>query len=718
MHEMLSDIFGSRLPEAGETGNERYDRRNDSDDVYVAVCVRNYMFHENREDMRKEMAAGPPDKRKLLQIRDFRLSFRGNRDGSAGDSGEQSGELLNQRKVISEKNIREDDMDGMREVKPQYSKKRWPEADLPAAAAEEPDAAIRNADPRAVQAVRGVNLDVAKGEIVALVGESGSGKTALCRSILRLHAAYAAEESGQILLCGRDVLKMNEREMEQMRGTAAAIVFQDPLSSLDPVRTVGEQILTPMRLHRRPIANRSGNESVHRKNLEYNREYEYIEEKSPEDLGTMISGSQNVDRNPGIGLTEERKSESWNGGDRTQGHEKATGGGSYGWRRPRRMSAADGELVPQAVALLRDMGLDDPERRFRQYPHELSGGQRQRVAIAIALAGDPELLIADEPTTALDPDTQNKIRNLIGRIAKEQGKGVLFVTHDLRLARGLADRIAVMKEGRIVECGEAKEIFTAPKEEYTKRLIRYADYGKRTSHYHGHIHEALEDRNDQGADGWLVRAEHLWMSYRRGRETRTVLEDYSLEVREDEILGIVGASGCGKSTLAKVLMGIAVPQKGTVQYRKPCVKQLIFQDSAAAFDERMTLARIIEEPLVISGYGSGGSGGRSARKDARRRKVMEVIRAVHLEPELLSRHPYEVSGGQRQRAAIARALITDPDFLIADEPVTSLDVPIQAEIIHLLRELHDRRGLTMILIAHDLPMVEHVSDRIVRMGNK
>lgn len=524
-----------------------------------------------------------------------------------------------------------------------------------------------------VHAVRGVSLTVKPGEILALVGESGSGKTALCFSVLMLHAHNARHLSGHIWLQGKDVMAMTDGELEKIRGKVASMVFQDPLNSLDPVRTVGEQIITPLRIH----------------------------------------GAMRITEKDGISTKDKRR------------HGK--------------------DYESQAAELLREMGLEQAEAYLNCYPHQLSGGQRQRVAIAVALACDPKLIIADEPTTALDSDTQSQIIDLLKNTARNRGTGILFVTHDLGLARALASRIAVMKDGIILEEGTVAQIFEEPKEEYTKSLVHYANYGKGGSHHHGRWLSGAVDvsgnRNliDCGIDAddrinadnpshdyaaaYAVRLKNISMTFRPKRNgERRVLENFSMQVQQGEFLGLVGKSGCGKTTVAKLIMGLLKPTDGEILWGKELVskgfntshdfpnwknnRQLIFQDSASAFNHRMTLEEIIAEPLIIAG---------SIGKDAIHRRVLEVMHQVHLNSELLTRHPYDVSGGQRQRAAIARALITDPTFLIADEPLSSLDVATQAEIVHLLRDLHDRRKMTMILISHDLPMVEHVCDRILKM---
>lgn len=479
-----------------------------------------------------------------------------------------------------------------------------------------------------VEAVKGVDLGVAPGEILALVGESGSGKTALCRGIMMLHARHACVDSGRILLCGRDVTKMTEGELEKVRGKDAAMVFQDPMSSLNPVFSIGKQIMEPILVH----------EKVSR-----------------------------------------------------------------------------AEAKQRALGLLEMVGIPEAELRFRQYPHHFSGGMGQRVAIAIALACSPRLLIADEPTTALDPETQGQIMKLLQELCRGQGRAMVFVTHDLGLAENMADRVAVMKDGVIVETGRTEEIFSNPRCQYTRRLLHYARYGKGGSHFHGKVGEGqdfCEERITSPAAEVMAYASGLTKYFPLGKKhLRRVLDNFDLTVEKGEIVGIVGPSGCGKSTLAKCLMGIYEPEAGSITFAEGCRKQMIFQDSTSAFNPRMTIEEIIAEPLILQNRRQR----RPMDREVMREKVFQVMAQAELPQELAKRHPYDVSGGQRQRAAIARALITDPDFIIADEPVSSLDVSIQAQIIHLLKELQEKRGLTMLLIAHDLPMVEHISDRIVEM---
>lgn len=493
-----------------------------------------------------------------------------------------------------------------------------------------------------VAAARGIDLSVAEGETLALVGESGCGKTALCRAVLMLHARHAHIDSGRILLCGEDVTAMKEEELERVRGNCAAMIFQDPAASLNPVFSIGSQITEPILLH----------EKVSRK-----------------------------------------------------------------------------EAKERAVSLLHLVGIPDPEIRFYQYPHHFSGGMRQRVAIAIALACNPKLLIADEPTTALDPKMKGQIMELLKTVCRRENRAMIFVTHDLGLAAEIADRVAVMKDGVIVETASAREIFERPVHGYTKQLLHYAGYGKKGSHFHGKAgtdseHKAKGEiaggetkeisRQRRTADDVLVRVCGISKSFSLGQNrAQKVLDQFSLTIERGEIVGLIGPSGCGKSTLAKCLLGIHKPDTGSIEFAPGCRKQMIFQDSASAMNPRLTLKQIIAEPLILAGKKSRQKPGRQEIFE----KVCAVSEQAGLSSSLLNMYPYDVSGGQRQRAAIARALITDPDFIIADEPVSSLDVTIQAQIVHLLKKLQTDRNLTMLLIAHDLPMTEHISDRIVEMGN-
>lgn len=514
--------------------------------------------------------------------------------------------------------------------------------------------------------LRGVDLSMDRGKIVALVGESGCGKTVLCKTLLQILCSKGRIRQGRIFLDGEDLLLRSESEMEQRRGQEISMVFQDPFTSLDPVVSVGNQIAEVLRLQG--------------------------------------------------GLSRKAAKE-------------------------------------KAVRLMGQVGIDRAEQRYYQMPHHFSGGMRQRAGIAIALAGDPKLLLADEPTTSLDPEIQKQILHLLQEIRKELRLSILFITHDLSLVEGFADRVAIMEAGRIVEMGLVEEVFRRPRQEYTKRLLRYLDYGKGRGHTHGdihfhdgkahshrhgpghaqeHIHSLKQDCESAGCrdscpdsgrvfpvEPGFSQGREKWIEVRglckdfklHGKTAVRVLDHLDLDIYRGEVLGIIGPSGRGKSTLAKCLMGLEQPAAGEIRYLGENLKgngrirrQMIFQDSAAAFNPRKTLGESIGEPLRIL----------RGRKPERQ-EIFELMDQAELSRQLADKYPYEVSGGQRQRAAIARAISTDPELLIADEPISSLDVSIQAQIIHLFKKLQRERGLTLVLIAHDLPMVQHISDRIIEL---
>lgn len=461
-------------------------------------------------------------------------------------------------------------------------------------------------------AVKDVSLHLVGGETLALVGESGCGKTVLCKSMLKILCSRGRIEKGKILLDGEDLTAASEREMQSYRGGSIAMVFQDPMLSLDPAFSVGEQIAEVLKVH----------------------------------------------------------------------------GG---------ISAKAAKA--RAVELMDMVRIPDAQKRYSQRPYQFSGGMRQRVAIAAALAGEPDILLADEPTTALDEKTRWEIVRLLKDIQEKTGVAVLFITHDLSLVEDIADRVAIMQDGRIVEEGNVAKVFSAPEHPYTRKLLGYLDYKKGRGHNH----------RSAASDEPVLSVRKLCKSFRLGRkEKNDVLKDFSMDIYRGEIVGLVGSSGCGKSTLARCIAGIDRPDSGVVEFAGGIRMQMIFQDSQSAFNDRFTVKKIIEEPLRTGA-------GRITDAGRRDEAVRNVMRAVELDESLADRKPYELSGGQRQRAAVARALITDPDFIIADEPLTGLDVSAQAQIVHLLKRLAQERGLTILFIAHDLPMVNHISSRIIEM---
>lgn len=663
-----------------------------------------------------------------------------------------------------------------------------------------------------VEALRGVNLAVTAGEIVALVGESGSGKTALCRAALGLHANHAVIEHGGIWLAGQDTSTLTEKDWCALRGRVASMVFQNPMSAFDPVYPIGQQIAEVLLLHPVSVTGRGSTREAERVPQDETREAKRV----PRDaLRTNLCQETNC---PLIK------------NDSSSGEKIAL--------LPRIRQIAQTEMMrlcrkkqqelrrsaeAETVMLLAKLGFDEPDKRAKQYPHEFSGGMLQRAAIALAMIAKPRLLIADEPTTALDIETQQEIMTLLRESCARQDCSMLFVTHDLGLAEQIADRIVVMKDGRIVEERQREQIFRDPQHAYTKKLLGYAAYGKSGSHYHGRIRAAEQEEITQKeakqtakeADDVLLSIRGLSKSFPVDKHARKqVLHDVSLAIHRGEIVGLIGPSGVGKSTLARCIMGICAPDSGEMIMREGARIQMIFQDSAAAFNPHMTIAEIIAEPLVLQarrqwrvdwkrrfakavrwwdaaekavGGASHADGatiqtrteverklsrnvqsgcvryagvalseedvasekamhitrspfteaanrsmeanrlavdterqvcsptGTERTNAALRERVLAAMRQVELEPELADRHPYDVSGGQRQRAAIARALITAPDLIICDEPISSLDVSLQADIIHLLKKLQEERGLSLLLISHDLPMVEHISDRIVKL---
>lgn len=485
-------------------------------------------------------------------------------------------------------------------------------------------------------ALSGINMEVKCGEILALVGESGCGKTVLCKTILQILCKKGIIKTGEIFLQDENLLNHTEKEMEYHRGKDIAMIFQDPMTSLNPTISIGNQIAEVLIVHNK------------------------VSKK---------------------------------------------------------------EAKAEACRLMEMVGFDQVEKRYRQMPHHFSGGMRQRVAIAIALAGKPKLLLADEPTTHLDVKIQEQILVLLKKISKEKRISTIFITHDLSVVDNIADRVAIMKDGIIVESGLVSEVFQNPVHEYTKQLLIYADYGKRRGHTHGAIHfhdgkahshkpnfnNFFDDENKKK----IIEIKNLSKYFKLDNKTlNTVLENINMDIYEGEVLGIVGPSGCGKSTLAKCIMGIYQPSGGEIinldndtKSKDVSWKQMIFQDSSSAFNPRMTIEKIIGEPLKIKN-------GKFPDQDV----ILNLMDDVELSHDLINRYPYEVSGGQRQRAAIARAISTNPALIVADEPIASLDISIQAQIIHLFKKLQNERGITLVLIAHDLPMVQHISDRIIDLS--
>lgn len=481
-----------------------------------------------------------------------------------------------------------------------------------------------------IQAVRDVSFEVREGETLGIVGESGSGKSVTARSIMGLlPSPPAMVKEGRILFREESLTDKSDREMEQVRGVDIGMIFQDPMSSLNPTMRVGPQIEEGLIRHRK------------------------------------LSSSQ------------ARK---------------------------------------EALAMLEMVGIRDSEVRYHQYPHEFSGGMRQRVMIAIAMACNPSLLIADEPTTSLDVTIQAQILEEMKKLQQELGTAIVLITHDLGVVAGFCDRVIVMKEGEIVESGTTAELFAAPQHPYTRRLLDALprlDAPK--------VPRQTHSKQLEGEPPLLqVNALRQHFDMGRGRVLKAV-DNISFQLNAGETLGIVGESGSGKSTMGRSILRLNEWTGGEVLFKGIPLKHLnrsemktlrrhmgiIFQDPYASLNPRMRIADIIGESLNAHGLAKG--------RRERQRRVEELLELVGLEPSHAMRYPHEFSGGQRQRIGIARTLAVEPELIVCDEPLSALDVSIQAQIVKLLEDLQQRLGLTYLFIAHDLAMVKQISDRVAVM---
>jgi len=479
--------------------------------------------------------------------------------------------------------------------------------------------------------VSGVDLDIAKGETLALVGESGSGKSVTAQSILRLLPQHSAQYSGgSIRYLGRDLLSLPEKELRQIRGHKISMIFQEPMTSLNPLHNIEKQLTEAIILHE------------------------------------------------GLAARDTRA---------------------------------------KVIHWLQRVGLKDAERRLGALPHQLSGGERQRVMIAMALINEPDILIADEPTTALDVTIQAQVLELIQRLQRELHMAVLFITHDLALVRQLAGRVAMMQSGRIVETGSTEQVFHNPQADYTRRLLDAEPGGE------------PQPVPQNAAELLSARQMRVWFPMTRGILKRVydhvkAVDDISFNLRAGETLGVVGESGSGKTTLARALLRL-IDSRGEILFRDSGAQpvnlndldhkalrplrqrlQIIFQDPFGSLSPRMSVGDIIAEGLRVHTQLS------KAELD---REVIAVMKAVQLDPVSRHRYPGEFSGGQRQRIAIARALILDPKLLILDEPTSALDRSVQKEIIELLRRLQRERQLSYVFVSHDLSVVRALSHRLIIM---
>jgi len=482
---------------------------------------------------------------------------------------------------------------------------------------------------RTTTAVDRISFDIAKGETLALVGESGSGKSVSALSVLKL-LPYppASHPSGRIMLGDQDLLAMDERALRKVRGNRVTMIFQEPMTSLNPLHTIEQQIGEILALHR-------------------------------------------------------------------------------GMR--------DKAARARTLELLNEVGIRDPEKRLGAYPHQLSGGQRQRVMIAMALANEPELLIADEPTTALDVTVQAQILELLDRLKQKNGMSMLFITHDLGIVRKIADRVCVMTKGKIVETGPTSEIFSNPQHEYTRHLLAAEPKG-RPPQVASDAETVLTARDMK-----------VWFPIKRGFFRRTVdhvkaVDGIDIDVKAGQTVGVVGESGSGKTTLGLALCRM-ISSQGKIRFRnreidslsfsemRPLRRemQIVFQDPYGSLSPRMSISEIIEEGLKIHE--------RDLSADERDDRVVEALQEVGLDPQTRFRYPHEFSGGQRQRIAIARAIVLKPHFVMLDEPTSALDMSVQAQVVDLLRSLQRKHNLAYLFISHDLKVVRAMADRVIVMRN-
>ncbi|PWL19434.1 microcin ABC transporter ATP-binding protein [Falsochrobactrum shanghaiense] len=478
-------------------------------------------------------------------------------------------------------------------------------------------------------AVDHISFDIAQGETVALVGESGSGKSVSALSVLKLLPYPAASHpSGEVLFDGRDLMKASEAELRRVRGNDITMIFQEPMTSLNPLHPVERQIGEILKMHQG-----MGDEAARKRTLE----------------------------------------------------------------------------------LLHEVGIREPEKRLASFPHQLSGGQRQRVMIAMALANKPKLLIADEPTTALDVTVQAQILQLLADLKKAQNMSMLFITHDLGIVRKIADRVCVMSNGKIVESGPTQEIFDNPQHPYTKHLLAAEPKGEPP------LADLSAEKVMEGKD---IR---VWFPIKKGFMRKTVdhvkaVDGIDVELRAGQTLGVVGESGSGKTTLGLALSRM-ISSKGEIRFdgrdiakfsfsdMRPLRRemQIVFQDPFGSLSPRMTIADIVAEGLLVHEP--------KLSADERDARVVAALNEVNLDPESRFRYPHEFSGGQRQRIAIARAMVLNPKFVMLDEPTSALDMSVQAQVVDLLRALQKKHDLAYLFISHDLKVVRALANDVLVMRN-
>ncbi len=499
-----------------------------------------------------------------------------------------------------------------------------------------------------VYAAKNVNIEVNKGEILGLVGESGSGKSTVGNAIINLIDEPGKVSSGSVILGDLNIHE-NSESIIRYRGNKIGLIFQDPQTSLNPILTVGEQLIETIQTH-----------------LNLNKE----------------------------------------------------------------------EAKNKSINLLKEVGIKDAEKRFNDYPHQFSGGMRQRVVISLSLCCEPELLIADEPTTALDVSIQSQILDLIKKLTKERNLAVILITHDMGVIAETANRVAVMKSGNLVEIGETKKILTTPQQSYTKSLVssvpptnkkisRFVIVEKDNKNKENNIKILNRWTKKEITNQDLVQVKNLNKSFddnfftENSKNSVLAVNNVSFEIKEGESFGLVGESGSGKSTIAKMIVNLFKPSSGDIFFDNTCITkiknrselmkfrkqiQMIFQDPYSSLNGRLKVKDIIAEPITLHNP--------SISNSDLNNYVYDLLDSVEMSQKSADRYPHEFSGGQRQRISIARALATQPRLLVCDEPTSALDVSIQAQILNLLKDLQEQLNLTILFISHDLPVVRQMCDRI------
>lgn len=507
-----------------------------------------------------------------------------------------------------------------------------------------------------VKAVKDISFAIPKGKTVGLVGESGSGKSITSLAIMQLIGNPGKITQGEILFEGQDLLKCSEKKMRSIRGARISMIFQEPMTSLNPVLTVADQITETLMLHQ-------------------------------------------------------------------------------GLSKP--------QALEKALDLLKQVGIPRPEERLYFYPHKFSGGQRQRIMIAMAIACNPDVLICDEPTTALDVTIQKQILDLLAEIQQRTGMSLLFITHDLGVVADIADEVIVMNKGEIVERGRSKDIFEKPQHPYTKGLLACRPSLEKNPERLPTLSDFMTAEGEEikapvqaqvrapavaREDKVLLEVKDLQTHFPhtggllgRVQSWTRAVDGVSFQVKKGRTLGLVGESGCGKTTLGRTILRLIEPTGGQIIYDGQDISamdarqlmpvrkkmQIIFQDPYASLNPRMTIGAILMEPMQIHNIGDNNN--------QRREIAAEMLKKVGMNPSMMNRYPHEFSGGQRQRISIARALMVRPDFIVCDESVSALDVSIQAQILNLLLDLQDEMNLTYIFISHDLSVVKFISDEVAVM---